>query len=128
MQASIFIARLLGPLLLVVGIGILVNPRAFRTMALEVVGSISLIYLFGFIDLAAGLAILLTHNVWIANWRVIITLLGWVLLIRGAARVLIPDQLMSYAVHVVRNRMLYPIAGAALVVLGLVLCYCGYSA
>jgi hypothetical protein len=85
MQVSVFLARLLGPLLLLPGVGLLVNPREFRTMATEVVGSITLIYLFGLFDFAAGLAIVLVHNVWTVNWRVLITLIGWLLLIRGAA-------------------------------------------
>jgi hypothetical protein len=127
-QASIFLARLLGPLLLLPGVGLLTNPRAFRTMATEVVGSVTLICLFGFIDLAGGLAIVLTHNVWVASWRVLITLIGWLLLIRGAARILVTDTIMPYAARIIRNRQLYPVSGAALTVLGLVLCYFGYVA
>jgi hypothetical protein len=127
-QASIFIARLLGPLLLIPGIGILAKPGVFRTMASEVIGSVTLIYLFGLIDLAAGLAIVLTHNVWAASWRVLITLIGWIMLIRGAARVLIPDMLMGYAAKFMRSKQALPVAGAVLVILGLVLCYFGYVA
>jgi hypothetical protein len=128
MQVSVFLARLLGPLLLLPGVGLLVNPRAFRTMASEVVGSITLVYLFGLIDFAAGLAIVLVHNVWAVNWRVLITLIGWLLLIRGAARILITDTLMGYAKTVIRTKQLYPVSGGVLVILGLVLCYFGYVA
>src|SRR5262249_33253078 len=71
MATSIFLARLLGPLLLAVGAGILINPKPFHTMASEVVRSMTLVYLFGLFDFAAGLAIVLTHNVWAANWRVL---------------------------------------------------------
>ena len=126
MQASIFLARLLGPLLLLPGIGLLINQRAFRTMASEVIGSITLVYLFGLMDFAAGLAILLVHNVWVADWRVIITLLGWLLLIRGVARVLIPETLMGYAKTIMRGQNVYLISGIVLSLLGLVLCYFGY--
>ena len=128
MQVSVFLARLLGPLLLLPGVGLLVNPRAFRIMASEVVGSITLVYLFGLIDFAAGLAIVLVHNVWTVNWRVLITLIGWLLLIRGAARILITDTLMGYAKTVIRKKQLYPVSGGVLVILGLVLCYFGYVA
>jgi hypothetical protein len=128
MQASIFLARLLGPLLLVPGAGLLINPRLFRTMAVDVVGNVTLVYLFGLIDLAAGLAIVLTHNVWVADWRVLITLIGWLMLIRGLVRVLLTDTVMGYAAKFIRNRRLYPISGIVLVLLGLVLCYFGYVA
>ena len=128
MQVSVFLARLLGPLLLLPGIGLLVNPRAFRAMATEVAGSVTLVYLFGLLDFAAGLAIVLVHNVWTVNWRVLITLIGWLLLIRGAARILITDTLIGYAKALIRNKRLYPVSGGVLVILGLVLCYFGYVA
>ena len=127
-QASIFLARLLGPLLLLPGIGMLANPRVFRAMASEVVGNVTLIYLFGLIDFAAGLAIVLAHNVWVPNWRVLITLLGWLMLVRGAARILFTDRVMEFAKTVVRTKRIYPISGAVVGVLGLVLCYFGYLA
>jgi hypothetical protein len=128
MQASIFLARLLGPLLLLPGLGLLVNRRVFRTMASEVIGSVTLVYLFGLMDFAAGLAILLFHNVWVADWRVLITLIGWLLLIRGAARVLLTETLMGYAKNIMRGESVYLVSGIVLTVLGLVLCYFGYVA
>jgi hypothetical protein len=128
MQTSIFLARLLGPLLLLVGAGIVLNPKSFRTIAGEVVRSVTLVYLFGFMDLAAGLAIILTHNVWLASWRVLITLIGWLLLIRGAVRIVAPEIVMGYAAKVIRNKQVIPSAGAVVGVLGLVLCYFGYVA
>jgi hypothetical protein len=128
MQTSIFLARLLGPLLLLTGAGILLNPKSFRTIAGEVVRSVTLVYLFGFMDLAAGLAIVLTHNVWVASWRVLITLIGWLLLIRGAVRIVAPEIVMGYAAKVIRNKQVIPSAGAVVGVLGLVLCYFGYVA
>jgi len=128
MQTSIFLARLLGPLLLLTGAGIVLNPKSFRTIAGEVVRSVTLVYLFGFMDLAAGLAIVLTHNVWVASWRVLITLIGWLLLIRGAVRIVAPEIVMGYAAKVIRNKQVIPSAGAVVGVLGLVLCYFGYVA
>jgi hypothetical protein len=118
MPVSIFLARLLGPLLLLPGIGLLVNPRAFRAMATEVVGSVTLVYLFGLLDFAAGLAIVLVHNMWTVNWRVLITLIGWLFLIRGAARILITDTLIGYAKALIGNKRLYPVSGGVLVILG----------
>jgi hypothetical protein len=128
MQTSVFLAKLLGPLLLAVGAGILLNPKAFRTMASEVVRSVTLVYLFGLLDFAAGLAIVLTHNVWVASWRVLITLIGWLMLIRGALRILIPETIMRYAAGIIRNKQLVPVAGAVTGILGLVFCYFGYVA
>jgi len=128
MHVSIFLARLLGPLFLLPGIGILINPRVFRALATEVVRSVTLIYLFGLVDFAAGLAIVLNHNVWTLGWPLLVTLIGWVLLIRGAARIAVPDLILGYAARFVGNKQIYPFVGAAAVILGLVLCYFGFRA
>ena len=55
MQNSLFIAKLMGPILLVIGLAILINERTFRAIAKDVLGSPALIYLFGVLDLALGL-------------------------------------------------------------------------
>jgi hypothetical protein len=128
MQTSIFLARLIGPILLIVAVGMLISPKSFRTMAGEVVKSVTLVYLFGLIDFAAGLAILLTHNVWLLSWRVLITLIGWLLLIRGAMRILIPEKIMPYGAKMLRNKQTLPISGVVIGILGLILCYFGYAA
>jgi len=128
MMASIFLARLLGPIFLIVGASILFNPKVFRDIAVEVVRSVTLVYLFGFIDFAAGLAIVIAHNMWVASWPVLITLIGWLLLIRGTVRVLIPETVMGFAAKVLGNKQLIPVAGVVTGIIGLVLCYFGYVA
>ena len=126
MAASIFLARLLGPLFLAVAVGIVINPNAFLTMAGEVVRSVTLVYLFGLLDFAAGLAIVLIHNVWVANWRVLITLIGWLMVVRGAVRILAPEAIMDYAGRLMRTKQVVPVTGAVTGILGLVFCYFGY--
>jgi len=59
---------------------------------------------------------------------VLITLIGWLMLVRGAARILVTDTLMRLPKTVMRKKQFYPISGGVLVILGLVLCYFGYMA
>ena len=42
--------------------------------------------------MSAGLAIVLTHSVWVASWPVLITILGWLMTIGGAARIVCPHS------------------------------------
>ena len=39
----------------------------------------------------AGMALVLTHNVWTADWPLLITLLGWLGVIGGAVRIIVPQ-------------------------------------
>jgi hypothetical protein len=127
MQTSIFLAKLLGPVLLLVGISVALNGKTFRAMAAEIVKSVTLVYLFGIMDFAAGLAIVLVHNVWAPHWYVLITLLGWLLLIRGIVRTVATEKVMGYAARISGKTELYTYAAGATVIVGLILCYFGYK-
>jgi hypothetical protein len=126
MQTSIFLAKLIGPILLVAGVAMLVNRKEMDALAQEFLRSRALLLLLGLIDLAIGLAIVLTHNVWVADWRLIITLLGWLLLVRGAVRMLVPDQVRAFGTKFLRNANVVTGSLAVTTALGLVLSYFGY--
>jgi hypothetical protein len=92
MQTSIFLAKLLGPLLVVLGVGLLVNRSVYREMAQEFLASRALIYLSGLLALLAGLAIVNVHNVWVLGWPVVITAFGWLTLFGGILWMVFPDR------------------------------------
>ena len=126
MSNSVFLARLLGPVMLVVGLAVFANPRGFREMAEEFMASKALMFLSGLLLMPAGLAIVLTHNFWTADWRVLITLLGWLIAIGGALRVFGPLFVVK-AGHAMLNKPYFTsIAAAIWVVLGLLFCFFGY--
>src|ERR1700674_5763398 len=92
MHRSIFLARLIGPLLLAVGVSLLFNADAFRLMGDQLLHNYALIYVSGTITLVAGLAIVNLHNLWVRDWRVALTILGWLTLIGGIVRILVPQH------------------------------------
>ena len=125
MQTSIFLARLIGPVMALVGVSLLVNELAFRKMAQEFLRSPALIFFSGMILMPAGLAVVLSHNVWVANWTVIITLLGWIAVISGAVRVFAPDRATKLGKKVLSYN--FTMAAAAFwVIVGAALCYFGF--
>jgi hypothetical protein len=127
MQASVFLAKLIGPILVLAAAGLLLNRKIMDAVAREILGSAVFLSFLGLLDFAVGLAIVLNHNLWVADWRVIITILGWLLIIRGAARVLIPDQLKGFATKFLKNKNAVTAALAGTLGLGLVLSYFGYA-
>jgi hypothetical protein len=126
MNASLFLARLIGPVMLTVGIALFLNKRGFAAMADEFLRGRALLFLSGLLIMPAGIAIVLTHNVWVLNWPLLITLLGWMLAIGGAIRILGPEQVESMGRGFLRHPMGMNIAGAIWVVIGAVLCLFGY--
>src|SRR6266436_268411 len=125
MSTSIFIARLIGPVMLVIGLAVLTNQRAFREMADEFLASRALLFLSGLIIMPVGLAIVLTHNIWAADGRVMITLFGWLNLIGGAARLCAPEYVMQSGRAMLKRPRFIPVAAAVWVVAGSLFCLFG---
>jgi len=112
--------------MIVVGLAVFANPRGFREMAEEFMASKALMFLSGLILMPTGLAVVLTHNVWTADWRVLITLLGWLAAIGGALRVFGPLFVVKAGRAVLNKPYFTSIAATIWVVLGLLFCFFGY--
>jgi len=128
MPTSIFIAKLLGPVYAVVGIALLVKVESYRVMLQEFLQSAVLRYLAGLLGLLAGLALVLTHNVWVFDWRLLITLIGWVTIVRAVVTILQPEQIVALGNAVLKHRTAFTVAAAVNLLIGLVLTYFGYFA
>jgi hypothetical protein len=126
MQTSIFLARLIGPVMALVGISLLMNETASRKMAMEFLRSPALIFFSGMILMPAGLAVVLNHNVWVLNWPLIITLLGWIAVISGALRVFAPDRALKIGKKALASKEITTASAAFWLVIGAVLCYFGF--
>jgi hypothetical protein len=76
--------------------------------------------------MSAGLAVVLSHNVWVQDWRVIVTLLGWLALISGGVRVFAPERAIKFGKKALARKEYTTGAAAIWVVIGAVLCYFGF--
>lgn len=126
MSTSLFLARLIGPFFALVGLSVLVNAAAFRGIAKEFMKSPGLVFLSGLLTLPVGLAIVLAHNVWVADWPVLITIVGWLAIITGVIRIIATKRIIVIGKKVSANKN-FPYIGAAIwVAIGAVLCFYGY--
>jgi len=126
MQPSLFIARLMGPITLVMGLALAFNAAVYRAMAEQFLASYAMIFLAGLLTMASGLAIVLTHNVWVADWRVLITVLGWLFVISGTIRTVAPQQAAAMGRRLLAHAITSKIGAAIDLILGALLCYFGY--
>ena len=126
MSTSVFIARLIGPVMLVIGLAVFTNQRAFRDMAEEFLASRALLFLSGLLIMPVGLAIVLTHNIWAVDGRVMITLFGWLNVIGGALRLFAPAYVMQTGRAMLKRPQFIPVAAAIWVVAGSLFCLFGF--
>jgi ABC-type Fe3+-siderophore transport system permease subunit len=126
MQTSIYLAKLIGPFALVLGLALALNRTTFRTLANEFLASPALIFVSGVITFVAGLAILIAHHIFPPDWRVLITLLGLLAFISGIVRMLAPQWVTASARRMMAHPLTPTIAAAIYIVVGAILCFYGY--
>lgn len=91
------IASLAGPTALTLGLSMLINRDMYPALAQQVAGSLPFLILSGVVAMVAGLAIIRVHNVWTSSWHTVVTIIGWLLVISGISRIVLPRQLSAFA-------------------------------
>ena len=128
MDRSHAIARLVGPVLAAIGIGMLTNSAGYRTMAGQFLAGLPFIYFSGILALVGGLAILNAHNAWTRNWRSVITAIGWIMTFGGVFRIVAPPFVAFLGTAVIAHTTFFLGAGIVLLALGGFLIFKGYAA
>jgi len=126
MQPAVLTARLIGPLFVAIGLGILLNAQFYTGAVVEAVHSPTLVYLSGIASLLAGLAILNAYRSWERDWRVLVTLIGWLCVIGGIVRIVLPGIIESIALKVYSGTPALLIAGIVVLIAGGFLSFEGY--
>jgi hypothetical protein len=90
-QRTAFLAKLIGIYCILVAIPMALNKGATLAMVTALVNDAPALYVFGLTIVAAGLAIILSHNAWSGGaLPVIVTLVGWLTLLKGLLFLLLP--------------------------------------
>jgi len=120
MDHASMLAKVLGIVFLVGGVNALFNRKAMAAAIEDVNRSAAVLWIWGFINLLFGAAIVALYNVWIPGWRVIIPICGWASLVKGTWIILLPDS--AKAVYRACNKPgILAFGGVAAIVLGLIL-------
>jgi len=82
MENSIMIGQLIAVVMAFVTLSLFINPGQYQEIIKDLGKSSVLLYFMGLTATVLGAAIVFAHNIWIANWTVIVTLVGWISLVK----------------------------------------------
>jgi hypothetical protein len=99
------LAVLMGSALVIVGIT-LFNKSYFNAVITDLANSKGLLWVTGFITFVMGTVIVALYNVWSADWRMLVTLLGWLTVIKGAVIMLFPSSMTLFYRRFLSNHLL----------------------
>jgi len=94
-EITIFLARFWGSLFMILGfstitaglLGRIIKYTEDRTITVST----------GYITFLLGLVTVILHNVWVLDWRVTITILGWITFFKGITKIVFPGHVNKQA-------------------------------
>jgi hypothetical protein len=126
MDISIFLAKALAIYFIVVSLSLLINGAKMRDILEDCLNDKTLLFILGILALIVGILMVLVHNIWVADWRVVITLLAWASLLKGIARVVFIQRNQLVMKVFVENHSGYLILSIVTLLIGLFLAYHGF--
>lgn len=120
--STIAIAQVLGIFFVIAGISIVANGKATAAAVEESVQNKGMLFMWGIFALLIGAVIVVFNNVWTSGLTLIVTILGWLALIKGTFILLLPGAAASLYKKYGKSGLLV-VAGVVMVALGLVLLY-----
>ena len=126
---TVFLSRLIGLYCILASLAMAAHRQPTVETMTALIHTPPVLFLAGIIALLAGLAMVLGHNVWSGGaLPVVVTLVGWVTLIRGLLVLFLsPGAEVRLFTGLRYDQLFYPYCGIGLV-LGVYLTYGGFKA
>lgn len=125
METSLYLGRLMSVVFVVVGLALLLRPNYYNSAYKAWAKQEGLMFFTSMAVFTAGVALVLVHNVWVASWEVLITIVGWAMILKGALLVYFPKEFNGLIDVLLKKNWLLAFGGAVWVLGGL---YIGYFA
>ena len=122
MDVSIFFARLWGSYFVIFGSLFIITRQLGRTI--EMTDNKAFVISTGYITLLMGLVTVILHNLWVADWRVFITVLGWSTVIKGITKIGFPEHIHKQAQRFKKKQWL---SAAVTILMGVFLFWMSFS-
>lgn len=95
MDTTIFFARLWGSFFMIFGALFIITGQLGKTI--EMTDDKAFVISTDYITMLMGLVTVILHNVWVASWPIVITIMGWSTLIKGVMKIGFPETIHKQA-------------------------------
>ena len=109
-----------------IGIGMLINPDIYKKLFEDFIDNGTALYFGGIMALVIGYLLVIFHNVWEMDWHVIITIIGWIALLKGILILVRPKVIIAIAKVFVNNEKALKIEAVIIILIGLLFSFLGF--
>jgi hypothetical protein len=126
---TLFLSRLIGLYCILIGLSMMTRGQATVETVTALLQNSAMTLILGVITLAAGLAMVLAHNIWSGGALiVVVTLVGWMALIKSLFFLFLPHEMEAgLFLGQLHYRELFYVYAAISLVLGVYLTYGGFK-
>lgn len=126
MDVSKFLGKVLGVYLVILSVLMFVDTHQFTVYVTNLLHNPPLMFITGFFTLIIGILLVVGHNIWGWSWRLIITLIGWIVLVKGVSIIVYPHVIDRVTFYFVQDMSLAYASMGTNLVIGLILIYFGF--
>ena len=126
MELSVYLARVWGLGSVLTCAGLLLNQKSFISMTEHLQADSIGILIAGVLALGIGVAQVVGFNSWTVDYRGLVTLLGWVSLLKGIAIIFVPGYMTGFTQAFIKETW-YMALVALFLIVGVYLCYAGFA-
>ncbi|MBU1033244.1 MAG: hypothetical protein ABII13_05565 [Patescibacteria group bacterium] len=126
MLLSIYIAKVFGLFLVIAGLAMLYNKKDIHAWINTMLKEKSMVICHGAVALLVGLLLVNVHNVWVKDWTVLITIFGWILLLKGVFSMFVPSLTQKMCKVLLKTEW-YTVGLIIMLIIGLFLSYKGFA-
>jgi hypothetical protein len=127
MNVSKFLSKVIGIYLIIISIAMLTNMDQFIHYVSNLINDVPLMFVTGFFTLILGILMVVGHNIWQWNWRILITIIAWLTLLKGASIIFYPQFIDKTTILFLKNINIAYVAAGFDFVLGILLSYFGFK-
>ena len=123
MDTALIATKLLGTYLIVSGLFLLLRGKTIPHLLKDFFGHPAIVYLTGILLVFLSALLIITNNVWDGTWQTLITVLAWIILLKGLGYIFFPEALQ----RIVSRKLLGSLSlfGLIAVIAGLYLFFLG---
>ena len=126
MDVTVFLAQIWGPIMFALGLGIFTSRSHYLRIYRDLEKETLAVLVFGMMGMALGILQIGVHNAWNTLPQILVSLLGWGLLLKGLVFILAPRFVDRSGDKAAKSGLL-PIVATALLIIGAYLVWIGYA-
>ena len=121
---SIYLAKIIGTNMVVLSLLIMFNPERMRRAMDAIFENQGLRFLFAMLTVIVGTILINLHNIWDLDWPIVITIIAWIVFLRGILRLYFPHTMRQFTQRFA-HKYTYIFSGVGAFIIGAFLLYEG---